>query len=151
MLMRLASLNKEAFMDKLERKLKQDAADIDATVTPELQARLDATLHALESKSPPARKSQTGLDWWWLSSLTGIAAALLLIVYLNRGGVVEESVAPPVAVESMPDIMIAPLAEIPLDIRSAEFADPLAQELENLQSDFEKAREKLGFDPDKTL
>ena len=138
-------------MDKLERQLKQDAADIDATVTPELQARLDATLHALEPKSPPARKSQFGPGWWWLSSLTGVAAALLLIVYLNRGGVVEEPVAPSIADDSTPDIMIAPLAEIPLDIRSAEFADPLAKELENLQSDFEKARQKLGFDPDKTL
>ena len=138
-------------MDKLEQELKQDAAEIDATVSPELQARLDASLHALESKAPPTRSSRPGLGWWWLSSLTGVAAALLLIVYLNRADVVEEPAVSPVAVESTPNIMIAPLAEIPLDIRSAEFADPLAQELENLQSDFEKAREKLGFDVDKTL
>ena len=60
-------------------------------------------------------------------------------------------VAEPVAVEPTPDVNVAPLAEIPLDIRSAEFADPLAEELENLKSDFEKAREKLGYDLGRTL
>ena len=141
-------------MDKLDQKLKQDADAIEATITPALQARLDATLHALEPKSPPATKSRPGLGWWWLSSLTGVAAALLLIVYLNRGDGASETVAPAV-VESTPDTSIAPLVEMPLNIRSAEFAeefaDPLAEELRNLQSDFEKAREKLGFDVDKTL
>ncbi len=137
-------------MDEFERKLKQDADDIDATISPALQRRLDATVHALEPKSPQARKPKHSLGWWWLSSLTGVAAALLLIVYLNRGDVAPEAVAP-VVVEATPDISVIPLVEMPLDIRSAEFAEPLAEELENLQSDFEKAREKLGFDLDKTL
>ncbi len=141
-------------MDKLDQKLKQDADAIEATITPALQARLDATLHALEPKSPPATKSRPGLGWWWLSSLTGVAAALLLIVYMNRGEVAQETVAP-VVVEAPPDVNIAPLVEKPLDIRSAEYAediaDPLAEELRNQQTEFEKAREKLGFDVDKTL
>ena len=137
-------------MDDFERQLKQDAEAIDATITPAMQARLEATLHALEPKSPQPKRPQHSLGWWWLSSLTGIAAALLLIVYLNRGDAVME-VAEPVAVEPTPDVNVAPLAEIPLDIRSAEFADPLAEELENLKSDFEKAREKLGYDLGRTL
>ncbi len=141
-------------MDELERRLKSDADDIEATVTPALQARLDATLHALEPKSPPAAKPQSGIGWWWLSSLTGVAAALLLIVYLNRGDVVAGDVTPVVA-ESTQDPTVVPLVEMPLDVRSAEFADefadPLAEELENLKSDFEKAREKLGYDLGRTL
>lgn len=140
-------------MDEFERKLKDDADRIEATVSPALQARLDATVHALEPKSTSTLNSQPGIGWWWLSSLTGVAAALLLIVYLNRGDDIGD--ATPVAVDSTDNVAIAPLVDVPLDVRSAEFAggfaDPLAEELENLKSDFEKAREKLGYDPGGTL
>ena len=141
-------------MDDFERQLKDDADAIDATVSPALQARLDATLHALEPGSAPTPRSRPGLGWWWLSSLTGIAAALLLIVYLNRGGPVVDT-PPPVAAEQESSDVVPPLVEFPLDVRSAEFADefadPLATELENLKSDFEKAADKLGYDLDRTL
>ena len=148
------SLNKGVSMDNFERQLKDDADAIDAKVSPALQARLDATLHALEPKPVSAPKSRSGIGWWWLSSLTGVAAALLLIVYLNRGAPVAD-LPPSVAADPVPVDSVAPLAEFPLDVRSAEFADdfadPLATELENLKSDFEKAADKLGYDLGRTL
>jgi len=41
---------------------------------------------------------------------------------------------------------VPPLVVVPLDVRTADFAEPLAEELEKLKSDMEKAREKVGED-----
>jgi hypothetical protein len=134
-------------MDKLERQLKDDAKAIRAEIPPELAARLGASIQAAAPGPRPARSSRSAFAWWWLSSLSGVAAAFLLIVVLNRDDAptadrVDEV---PVATES-PTRTVPPLVEVPLDVRTADFAEPLADELNNLKSDIEKAREKLGED-----
>jgi hypothetical protein len=55
--------------------------------------------------------------------------------------------SPPTATEPP---LLAPLP-VPLDIRTADFASPLAEELERLQSDIEKARESVREDLDFTF
>lgn len=139
-------------MDKLERELKRDAEAIRADVSPELAARLDASIRATVPVAGKRRRSRTAFAWWWLSSLSGVAAVFLLIVFLNRGE--SPSVVPdgqtPVADDQRP-VTVVPIGDVPLEVRTVEFAEPLADELENLKSDLEKAREKLASDLRLTL
>ena len=133
-------------MDKLERQLKEDAQAIRAEISPQLAARLNASIYAAgpRARSRPGKRST--FAWWWLSSLSGVAVAFVLIVILNSSDapVPADVVATPVATET--SAITPPLVEVPLDVRTAEFAEPLADELDNLKSDIEKAREKLGED-----
>jgi hypothetical protein len=140
-------------MDKFEKRLKRDADAIEAEVSPELRARIDASLHGIEPLRPAsARPPSSPASLWWASSLTGLAAAVLIIVLVNwnrtgpapalEGGVAELTV--PADPEQLP---MAPL----LDIRTADFASPLEEELIKLQSDIEKARESVKKDLDFTF
>ena len=144
-------------MDNFEKQLKRDADAIDAEVSGELRARIDASLHGIE----PVRqvnKESPALNLWWASSLTGLAAAVLVIVLVNwnqpdRGGVTPvETTAEARAEADLPTVPEGPGdTPIMLDIRTAEFTSPLEQELENLQSDIEKARESVKKDLDFTF
>lgn len=136
-------------MDKFEKRLKEDAAAIDATVGDEFERRLAASLAATQVAEPlPVRRSAPA-TLWWASSLTGLAAAVALIVVLNwnaSGPEVEADV--PVARSTVPDL-VEPLVVPPgLDVRTAEFTSPLEAELENLRSDIEKARQTVREDLD---
>lgn len=139
-------------MDKLERELKKDAEAIRADVSPELAARLDASIRAAAPVAGKRRRSRTAFSWWWLSSLSGVAAALLLIAFLNRGespSIVPEGQTP--VADEKPPVTVVPISDVPLEVRTVQFAEPLADELDNLKSDLEKAREKLAKDLRLTL
>lgn len=69
-------------MDEFEQRLKQDADAIQATVSPELRARIDASLHGIEPIRP-AKPRSAPATFWLASSLTGLAAAVLVIVLVN--------------------------------------------------------------------
>lgn len=139
-------------MDEFEKRLKRDADAIRADVSPELRARIDASLTGIEPvRETRRRSSPTGL--WWASSLTGLATAVIVIVAVNwnrPGPDIQpaETLATESALPTEPRLPIGP--EI-LDIRTADFTSPLEQELIKLQSDIEKARESVRKDLDFTF
>jgi hypothetical protein len=140
-------------MDEFEKRLKRDADAIQAEVSPELRARIDASLRGTEQLRPTSPAVQhSPVNLWWASSLTGLAAAVMVIVLINwdRTDAIPAPVEPVagVTVPADPD----PLARPPmLDIRTADFTRPLEDELVRLQSDLEKARESVKKDLDFTF
>ena len=140
-------------MDKLEQQLKRDAEAIEATVSPQLQARIDASLHAARDVRQADVAPRRTASLWWMSSLTGLAAAILIIAFLNlnRDDAAPENTESTVAAPSAaaPERLFS--ETFPLETRPAVLTSPLEKELEDLQSDLEKARDsveqdiKLGF------
>ena len=132
-------------MDKLERRLKEDAALIKAELAPELQERIRASLESTQpAKQMPRTTKTPGTSLWWASSLTGLAAAALLIVVINWNS----GVAPVEEVSDAvpPGITWSIQSGFPLNAETAEWTAPLEEELKNLQSDLEKARESVERD-----
>lgn len=139
-------------MDEFENRLKRDAEEIEAVVSPELQARIDASLRATARIRPVPESRTSGVNLWWASSLTGLAAAIIVIVLINWNQPTSEPLpAEPVARETEP----AYVHEIPAlyapRIKTAEFTKPLEEELVKLEADMEKAREYVEKDIDFTF
>lgn len=132
-------------MDKLARKLREDAASIDAEISAQLDSRVRASLNAIEpARAPEPIPRRRPASLWWASSLTGVAAALLIIAILNIGDRDEAVViTEPVAANTVEPIEIP---VIDLDVQAATLTGPLAQELEDLQADLRKAEEMLRAD-----
>jgi hypothetical protein len=134
-------------MDKLQAKLKADANRIDAEVSPQLQERIAASLHALPMLPAEAKVARTTASLWWASSLTGLAAAMLLLVLTSWNRETVEDVSPETYATVPPPDSGSPLTRIiPLNASTAEFTEPLQDELRKLQADLEKARETVARD-----
>jgi hypothetical protein len=126
-------------MDKLAKQLRDDAEQINVSVSDELDHRIAASLRAVtpveESKRTPVVRPPL---FWWASTITGVAAALAVIAIVNWQAD-EQPVSTPV-----------PLAElqppIELNMEAAKLTAPLQQELDALQSDLKKAEEKVRRD-----
>jgi len=136
-------------MDKLEKALREDAAKIDVTVSPELDDRIRASLDSVSPEKPASRRRRT-VSLWWASSLTGFAAAFGAIVWINLGVGVPGG-APVEGGVANVNGAAAPAPMLPeLDARAAMLADPLEQELRDLEADLRKAgqavRADLGID-----
>ena len=140
-------------MDELKTRLIEDAGEIDAVVSPELQRRIDASLNAArETRSVAGARPEKRNSLWMISSLTGLAAAALvmLVIGWNRQPetAAQEQVAGQrvqAADQSLPegwDIM----GGLSLNIESADLTRSLEDELVNLQSDLEKARQSVERD-----
>ncbi len=125
-------------MDKLTRRLRDDASQIRADVSPELDARIRASLEAVEpvNAESPKPAPRTPSMWWW-SSLVGATSAIAVIVLLNLGTQPEL----PVPTENG-----VPTLAPSLNIERAVLTAPLEAELENLESDLRKAEEALRAD-----
>lgn len=140
-------------MDEFEKRLKRDANAVHAEVSPELRSRIDASLRGVEPIRPVSATEHAPTRLWWASSLTGLAAVIALVVINNfnnsDSGVVQDSV---VVERTEPPMPVGfPLISPDLDIRSAVFTSPLDEELLNLRSDLEKARENVRKDVDFTF
>ncbi len=148
-------------MDNFERRLKADAEAIDGQVTPDVAARIEASLRGVTPEQPPARRQSRPVEfrWWLLSSLTGVAAVLLVVVALNRPTANDSPVPLPESVVDIESLPPTPLPEsatpdgtsveaaiVPLTVAPADFTDPLAEELEAMKSDLERAREAVEKD-----
>ena len=132
-------------MDKLERQLREDAGLIKADLSTELQERIRASLESTRPADQVPRETQMpGTTLWWASSLTGLAAAALVIVLVNWNSTTGPFENQPVL--TTPATVFSIQDGFPLDVKTAEWATPLEEELKNLQSDLEKAREKLERD-----
>ena len=131
-------------MDKLAKRLRHDAENIDAKVSDELDRRIRASLNGVtpatdsQASTPPARPA----GFWWASSLTGIVAAVVVIAIINS----QHDVPVP---QATPANIFAAVPTIDLNAETAVMTSPLQQELDALQSDIRKAeklvREEVGF------
>ena len=128
-------------MDKLAKRLREDANRIDVEISPELDERIRASLEGVRPDRGPRPASPARSVWFWLaSSLTGVAAALAVILLVN----LKTPDPAPIAENTVP----APL-ELPAIRWRAEAAvltSPLEQEIEDLQSDLKKAEELVRED-----
>lgn len=143
-------------MDEFKKRLKRDADAIEVEVSTELRARIDASLHGIEPVRE-VRKEAPPINLWWASSLTGLATAIVVIVLINwnqpgPGVTLDDTIADVRPEAELPTVPEVPADEQPmLNIRTADFASPLEQELHHLQSDIEKARESVRKDLDFTF
>lgn len=126
-------------MDKLAQRLREDAERIEATVSDELDARIQASLAGAQPEKPATdrRPSRSPL-FWFASSLTGIAAALAVIAIVNL---------------QQPDLVVPEATPQPFELPSvrwhaetAVLTSPLEQEIEDLRSDLERAEEAVRQD-----
>jgi len=133
--------NREKLMDKLAKRLREDAEHIDVEISPELDERIRASLEGIRPDRGPRQASPARSAWFWLaSSLTGVAAALAVVLLVN----LRAPDPAPVADLAVP----APL-ELPAIRWRAEAAvltSPLEQEIDDLQSDLKKAEELVRED-----
>ena len=130
-------------MDKVPERLREDAARIEVEVSPELDARIRASLERVAAERPgTSRRRMRPVSMWWASSLTGITAALAIIVVINLR---EQEPGPAPAGTPAPDR----LSVLELKTETAVFIGPLQEELENLESDLKKAeravKEEIGL------
>jgi hypothetical protein len=132
-------------MDKLERKLRDDASRIDAQVSAQLDSRIRASLNAIEPESARQRKAaRRPVSFWLASSLTGITAALAVIAVLNMTDSNEPEPTPRAVVGNTAPQVGLPVLD--LEIEAATLTSPLTQELEDLQADLKKAEELVRGD-----
>ena len=134
-------------MDEFEDRLKRDADAIQADPGPELRARIDASLRATEQIRPVPESRDRGMNLWWASSITGLATAIIVIVLINWNSPLTEVVpVQPVASDTVPDYIDELQGLYPPQIKTADFTNPLEDELVRLQADFERARENVKED-----
>jgi len=138
-------------MDEFEKRLKEDAANIQADVSLELKARIESSVHATDRIDSEAQRTQgrhrPGPSSWWLSGLTGLVAALVIIALLNRNTAVD-----PVVPVQEPTATVVPEyvqqfnTDFYLKVENALFTAPLENELEKLKSDLEKVKNNVEQD-----
>ncbi len=131
-------------MDKLAERLRKDAADIHVEFSPELDNRIRASLTGITPEAPREERPRHSPLFWWASSLTGLAAAVALIVVINLGDPAGPASVPVAATQ--PDIVVPELPALPLKAEQAMSVSPLEQELSDIQSDLEKARDAVSED-----
>jgi len=137
----------------VERRLRADAMEIHAEISPQLRSRIDASIRSAGRLRSIPSGPGAARSYWWASGLTGIAAALLVIVLINRDrtGVTDDAPSgEPIAVTVTPEITER-FAALPLKTRTADLTGPLEDELDRLQSDLEKVRETVEHDLRSTL
>lgn len=128
-------------MDKLAKRLREDAAHIECAVSVELDDRIRASLENIRPEQPAEpRPPRRPLAFWWASSLTGVAAAMVLIAVVNLQG------SDPVATTTEPAAQPLVMPSIQWQAETAVLVSPLEEEYENLQSDLEKAEEAVRQD-----
>jgi hypothetical protein len=132
------SLTKVKPMDKLAKRLRDDAARIDVKVSDELDRRIEASLLAVTPERADQRPDTPVRPpmFWWASTVTGIAAAVAVIAIMNWQ-------APQQPAAEVPLNIVAVVPEIDLKAEAAVLTNPLQEELENLESDLKKAEEKV--------
>ena len=128
-------------MDKLAKRLREDAAHIDCAVSEQLDDRIRASLENITPQEPARQQSKPRSPaFWWASSLTGVAAAMVLIAVVNLQ---ETNTGVPT---TEPAVQPLVLPSIEWQAETAVLVSPLEEEYEKLQSDLEKAEEAVRQD-----
>jgi len=137
-------------MDDFGKRLKQDALDISADVSPQLASRIEASLLAAERIEPLRQNRSDTSNLWWASSLTGLVAAAAVIAVPNWNRPEPEAIVPEqTACQVVPDAqeyLRHIQGRLPLRAETADFTHGLEDELQKLQADIEKARENINQD-----
>ena len=128
-------------MDKLAKRLRDDADQIECAVSDELNDRIEASLQGVQVQAAqkPVAESRPA-SFWWVSSLTGVAVAATIIVAIN----LQAPETQPGVTEPAASALTVPGIE--WNAQSAVLTRPLQQEIEDLQSDLEKAEEAVKQD-----
>lgn len=137
-------------MDKLEKRLKQDASAIDAEVPASLRRRIDANLaSAVQQKATVAPRRPAA----WLSVAVAAGVALLAVIVLRGNDRPAAVTAPGEVVEFAATPSYAPQQGSPLSlqVQPVKVTEPLEHELLSLRADFEKVRETIELDLRSTL
>lgn len=127
-------------MDKLAKRLHDDADKIEATISVELDERIQASLRGISPA--PARRPESPsrpFSMWWASSITGVAAAVAIIAVINMQQPEPESMTEP----AEPSLA---LPFVDWHTKTAVLTSPLQQEYEDLQADLKKAEQALKDD-----
>jgi hypothetical protein len=128
-------------MDRLAKRLRDDADRINITVSDELDRRIDASLRAVTPEVETRRPADAARPplFWWASTITGVAAAMAVIVIINWQAPAEPGIATPETFAATPPV-------IDLKMEAAMLTSPLQEELDKLESDLKKAEEKVKRD-----
>ena len=133
-------------MDKLAKRLRADAEQIEVVVSPELDDRIRASIQGVKQEAAAdIAVGRRPASFWWASSLTGVAATLAVIGIVNLGGPEPEIMRtePPMQSFAMPQFDWKP--------QTAMLTQTLEQELENIQSDLKKAEQAVKEDIEEVL
>jgi hypothetical protein len=132
-------------MDKLAKRLREDADQIEALVSPELENRIEASLRSVSQDGATPVKSGHSASFWWASSLTGVAATLVIVAVVNFSKPEPEVgfTEPPPQAFSVPRFDWKP--------KTAMFTETLEQELADIQSDLKKAEQTVRDDIDEIM
>lgn len=140
-------MNGEIIMDEFEDRMKRDALAIDASVSPELRARIDASLRGTQQIRPVAESRTGGMNLWRASSITGLAAAVGVIALINWNSPVVDIVPEErVAFVTVPEYIEELQSRYPTRLENADFASPLEEELLKLRADIERAKANVEAD-----
>ncbi len=125
-------------MDKLAKRLRDDADRIEVGISDELERRIEASLRSVTPEPAARPRVPRGRPplFWWASTITGVAAALAVVALVNFQVADDKPAATPAYVATLPP-------PIDLNAEAAMLTTPLREELENLQSDLKKAEEKV--------
>ncbi len=139
-------------MDNLAKQLREDAAAINVDISPQLDTRIRASLESVTQEKPqPATRPERGRSsgFFLASSLTGLAAAVALIVIVNTNTV--ETTDSTMAGNSESALQLPELPRLPLRVEEAMTTTPLEQELQNFQSDLQRAAKAVEDDVERII
>lgn len=132
-------------MDKLAKRLREDADQIEVQISPQLENRIQASLQGVRQEGEPPATSRPSASFWWASSLTGVAATLAIVAFVNFAGPEPEIgvTEPPLQQFTIPRFDWKP--------KTAMLTETLDQELVDIQSDFKKAEQTVRDDIDEIM
>ncbi len=133
-------------MDKLAQRLREDADQIEIQVSPELENRIHASLHALRNDRELPRSSSQSASFWWASGLTGVAATLAIVAFVNLSGP-----EPQVGITEPPQQQAFSVPQFDWQLETAMLTETLEQELVDIQSDLKKAEQTVRDDLDEIM
>lgn len=127
-------------MDKLAKRLRDDAAEIEVHVSEELGDRIRASLEGTKQERHKVAASSRPAFFWWASSLSGVAAAVAVVAIINLNTPEPDvfSTEPPLLSEVAPRFDWRP--------KTAMLTETLEQELEDIRSDLKKAEQAVRED-----
>lgn len=128
-------------MDKLTRRLRDDADNIQVVVSDELDRRIAASLQAVEPLPDKPLRPGTPASFWWASTIAGVTAAAALVAVINWRAPAPVPAGPGNAAD-----LVAVVPDIDWKVESAMLTSPLQKELDDLQADLRKAEEKVRQD-----
>lgn len=133
-------------MDRIEERLRRDAAAIDARAPAEAVARAQARVRDTERRGRP--QSRPHAAPWWLVGLASAGVAAAVLIAMRPATLPRDTTTAVPATAATPRLAIpadfAPLPIMQLD--TVARTAPLDAELERLQSDLERARTTIQDD-----